>query len=964
MSDLFRSIQTALADRYQLERELGRGGMATVFLARDLKHPRHVAIKVLRPELAGVMTRGRFLREIRISAELAHPHILPLLDSGTIPPSDDFPALPFYTMPFVEGESLRDRLTREQQLPIDEAIQIAGEVAAALGYAHTHDVVHRDIKPENILLMDGHAVVADFGIARAIKEAVDPEAVTSAGIVIGTPAYMSPEQAAGKADLDGRSDIYSLGCVVYEMLGGEPPFTGASPQAVLARHRMDHAPSLRTLRTSVPDSVEQAVMRALEKSPADRFASAAQFAEALRNPTSTGDSARAGPARTRRRVLIGLTAVLLALLGWRVAESLKFLGDPNKVVVFPLGETPADAAQEGTGAAVAWMIGTALEYTEPLRWIDGQPLLDARQRGDAEAPTAAEARRITQAAGARWYLDGTVVRQGDSATVVLRLNDARGDSVVGRASATRVVPEAAQAGLAAVIQLLPRLLAPGQRMADLAALADRRPAAVALWLQGEREYRSFNFAKALEYAQRALGEDSALAVAAIRGAQAANWLNDMEETSALSGVALRNLPLLPGRMAPFVRGLDAYGTGQADSAVYWLTQAIQASPQWTEAHMALGEVYYHLLPSTEGRLDSLAAIELKAAATDSGLSPVRFHLAELAIRSGDTTRAKEALEDFLRLAQSDASAEERTELELMLGCARGGRKGVEWTKVAAVDPLGVLRAGTMLAGGGAFPGCAEDAFRAVFDIASGSLGDRWGAFLGLQGLLAAEGRTSELRALIDAAIAAGLTLADQLYVLDALAGVGVEQEATAVGALTSRDRSGKAYPFSLWLAGEWGTETGDSAATNAMRDSLAARAAQLNNPAVARFAQALAARMALLRGDTAAAIAGLRPALGAGRREHLDWDLGEPLASDRLLLAELLLARGQLREAISAAAIFDHQAPIVFLPYLPASLELRRRAALALGQKDEARKYESRLAALGRDTQLGSDSPTSTPEGP
>ena len=207
MSDLFRSLQTALADRYQLERELGHGGMATVYLARDLKHTRRVALKVLRPELAGVLARERFLREIRISSEFSHPHILPLLDSGTLPASAGFPGLPFYTMPVIEGESLRDRLARDRQLPLEDALGIAREVAAALAYAHAHGVVHRDVKPENILLTAGHAVVADFGIARAIQEAADPEALTSAGLVVGTPAYRSPDQAAGETSLDGRSDL-------------------------------------------------------------------------------------------------------------------------------------------------------------------------------------------------------------------------------------------------------------------------------------------------------------------------------------------------------------------------------------------------------------------------------------------------------------------------------------------------------------------------------------------------------------------------------------------------------------------------------------------------------------------------------------------------------------------------------------------------------------------------------------
>ncbi len=285
MADERERLTGALADRYRLERELGRGGMATVYLAEDLKHHREVAVKVLRAELAAALGPERFLREIEISARLHHPHILPLYDSG------EAEGFLFYVMPYVEGESLRDRLTREKQLPLDDALQIAREVADALSFAHSHGVVHRDIKPENVLLESGHAVVADFGIAKAIS-AAGSERLTETGIAVGTPAYMSPEQAFGEEHLDGRSDIYALGCVLYEMLGGDPPFTGSSAQAILARKVVDQIPSLRTVRETVPFTVERAVRKALARAPADRFATATQFAEALKE-TAAHDSSTA-----------------------------------------------------------------------------------------------------------------------------------------------------------------------------------------------------------------------------------------------------------------------------------------------------------------------------------------------------------------------------------------------------------------------------------------------------------------------------------------------------------------------------------------------------------------------------------------------------------------------------------------------------------------------------------------------
>ncbi|MFB3111384.1 MAG: protein kinase [Gemmatimonadales bacterium] len=273
MTDTFDSLKAALADRYVIERELGAGGMATVYLAVDGKHHRQVAVKVLRPELAAALGAERFLREIEIAAGLAHPHILPLYDSGE---ADGFL---YYVMPYVEGESLRDLITRERQLPVDQAVQIAREVADALASAHKRDVVHRDIKPENILLQEEHAVVADFGLARAIS-AAGGEQLTETGLAVGTPAYMSPEQASAD-ELDGRSDIYALGCVLYEMLAGVPPFTASTPQAVMARHAIDPVPSLSTVRATVPSVVEAAITKALAKVPADRFATAGEFAEAL-----------------------------------------------------------------------------------------------------------------------------------------------------------------------------------------------------------------------------------------------------------------------------------------------------------------------------------------------------------------------------------------------------------------------------------------------------------------------------------------------------------------------------------------------------------------------------------------------------------------------------------------------------------------------------------------------------------
>jgi len=325
VTDALGRLTAVLADRYVIERELGAGGMATVYLARDVRHDRQVALKVLRPELASILGAERFLSEIKTTANLQHPHILPLFDSG------EADGLVFYVMPYVEGESLHARLTREKQLPVEDAVRIAVEVADALAYAHRHGVVHRDIKPENIMLAGGHALVADFGIALAASRTGGGTRLTETGMSLGTPAYMAPEQAMGEKDITPRADIYALGCVLYEMLAGEPPFTGPTAQAIVAQVLTEAPRSLTLQRRTVPPHVEAAVERALEKLPADRFASAAQFAAALERPDAQTpgrtDARRSGApvvgARRGRVVAVSAAALAVAvaagwaLRGWR-----------------------------------------------------------------------------------------------------------------------------------------------------------------------------------------------------------------------------------------------------------------------------------------------------------------------------------------------------------------------------------------------------------------------------------------------------------------------------------------------------------------------------------------------------------------------------------------------------------------------------------------------------------------------
>jgi serine/threonine-protein kinase len=349
MSDTMPRLQRALADRYRVDRELGAGGMATVYLAHDLKHDRDVAIKVLHPDLGAALGGERFLSEIRTTARLQHPHILPLLDSG------EADGLLYYVMPLVTGETLRARLEREKQLPIADAVRIAREVASALDYAHRQAVVHRDIKPENILLHDGSALVADFGIALAVQSAGGAR-MTQTGLSLGTPQYMSPEQAMGERTIDARIDIYALGTVTYEMLTGAPPFTGASVQAIVARVLSSEAEPPSRVRSTIPAPVEQAVLTALAKLPADRQGSAAEFATALATPSAvqtsgeTARSAREARPRATTPLLAGAAAIAIVTAGatWMLARQTGDRAAPNDVVTrFTIEGRSAAQRQDG-----------------------------------------------------------------------------------------------------------------------------------------------------------------------------------------------------------------------------------------------------------------------------------------------------------------------------------------------------------------------------------------------------------------------------------------------------------------------------------------------------------------------------------------------------------------------------------------------------------------------------------------
>ncbi len=425
-------LKAAIAARYEIERELGHGAMATVYLARDLKHNREVAIKVLLADVGFALGPERFRREIDLASHLSHPHILPIYDSG------EAEGELYYVMPYVAGESLRARLNRERQLPLDEALRIACEVASALDHSHRHGIIHRDIKPENILLEDGQALVADFGIARAVS-AMGEEKLTSTGVSLGTPTYMSPEQGMADPNLDGRTDIYSLGCVLYEMLAGQPPFTGRTTQALIARHSLDQVPSLSIVRQTIPEEVEEAVMIALAKVPADRFATAGEFADALKACQQTGartvrrtgrrTGARKRPKQRSWLAIAGSVAVIALVITGAAWAGKSFLRGrtafanvgtpqfrPQRVAVLYFKDLSPDKRLGYLADGLTESLTDELSQVKALDVISSGGI--AQFRGKDVSRDS-----IAHALEAGTLIDGSVAPEGDRVRVTLRLVD-------------------------------------------------------------------------------------------------------------------------------------------------------------------------------------------------------------------------------------------------------------------------------------------------------------------------------------------------------------------------------------------------------------------------------------------------------------------------------------------------------------------------------------------------------------
>jgi eukaryotic-like serine/threonine-protein kinase len=658
----------ALRDRYLLERELGRGGMATVYLARDLRHDRLVALKVLHQELTHALGPERFLREIKVAARLQHPHILPVFDSGTAQSPGSAVESLWFTMPYVAGESLRNRLVREPQLPLRDAVRIALEVADALGYAHGQGLVHRDVKPENILLSGDHCVLADFGVAQAL-DAAGGERLTETGISVGTPAYMSPEQASAERRLDGRSDIYSLGCVLYEMLAGDPPFTGRTAQAIIARRLSGPVPRLRTLR-DVPESVEEVVAKALARSPADRFVDTAQFAQALQTavgaqPAVPTEPARAGHPAFRRRILLAAAGALVtvgALLGlyrgFGRAPEVKLDRNLLAIAPFDVLDPSLQLWREGLGD----ILSRSLDGAGPLRTVSPTVAL-RRWKGRADLASAEALGRRT---GAGLVVFGSVVPKGRDSVIlragVLDAASGSGSREVEVSGESARIGELADSLGIRILQALGLSRAIGS--VRQVSMGSRSLPALKAFLQGEQFYRRGLWDSALARYDQAIATDSGFALALGRMNRVLTWhpptagayLPGEEYAKRATlynhGLSPRESLLIVADSFYFAAGVATDPTAFVGFQFRWLRaleEAVRRYPGDPEAWYVLGETRMHA-PFPIGTPPATTFETFShSIALDSGFAPAYEHMPDLALHLGRPELARRFAAAYVRL---------------------------------------------------------------------------------------------------------------------------------------------------------------------------------------------------------------------------------------------------------------------------------------------------------------------------
>ncbi len=640
MVDLLTRLQAALGDRYPIERELGRGGMATVYLARDVRHGRFVAVKVFRPEVAAALGPERFLREIAVAARLQHPHILPLHDSGEVS------GLLYYVMPYVEGESLRGRLDRERQLPIDDALRIAREIAGALSYAHSQDVLHRDVKPENILLAGAEAVVADFGIARAMT-AAGGDALTATGITVGTPAYMSPEQAAGES-LDGRSDVYSLGCVLYEMLAGQPPFTGPTAQAINARRWTEPVPPLRTVRETVPTDLEQVIDKALAKVPADRFATAAQFADALEAVLRLRPRSVAPGTRRRMVVTVAVAAVVavgvaFVFRGRWVAGAV--LPSAATIAVVPFVPVVEDTGLERLGRELVVTVSASLDGVGGIHTTEAITVLAQTPQGKTGPPP--KGAELARSLGARSVLEGTLLRSGREVRVDVTLFDVESGTALAHGTVAGGADDIAGLTDSVTLAVLRQVWQRGRLpVPSLAAITTRSIPGLRAYVEGEQALARGEFAEAVGAFNRAFAADSSFWFAYWRSVYPRDYEGTRPDSAAIAALVAHR-DKLPAADRLLIEA--AFLAGTMGERLALLREVTRRFPTYWPGWYDYGNFLVHWTPYLGTTVaDARAALE-RTVELNPEFASAWEHLLWITVRQRDATgagRALRALEGF------------------------------------------------------------------------------------------------------------------------------------------------------------------------------------------------------------------------------------------------------------------------------------------------------------------------------
>ena len=930
--DQLDRLRDALASRYRLDGEIGHGGMAVVYHARDLQHGRDVAIKVVRPELAVGLGTERFLREIHIAAAFQHPHILPVHDSGSAD------GLLYYVMPYVAGESLCDRLQRERQLPLIDALRIAYEVADALSYAHAHGVVHRDIKPGNIMLSgyppasnaDGwHAVVADFGLARAVL-AAGGERLTGTGCVVGTPEYMSPEQASGDETLDGRSDVYSLACVLYEMLSGEPPFTGRTAQIVVARHCQDAPPSVRVVRPDLPRGIEGVLKTALAKVPADRYATAHAFGE--RVDPAVWRERQPAPARRWRPQVIGtaLATFLIVLAAAALAAKLRRAASEPAipgvgVMVLPFKLLGARAATPPPH----------LLFTDALDWIPGVHAIDgtslAPAPGDVPAKSLGDLLQGARRAGAGYLVTGAILWEGSGVSVDLyststgeriahnadTVSGARLDGAVGRLALKSFGVLANREGLNL-----------GGRRAVLASTSSI--VAAGHLLRGQTKFWQEDYASAAAEFRAAVEADSGCGLAYQRLGVAETWNHDYPAALVALDAGLAHRDRLEPRWVNLLEAQRYYVLGLGDSAIAAFQDVVLDDRAEIDGWLGLGEALVHFAGFTgHSALDARPAFE-RVATLDTTFAPIYDHLIDLSVYAGE----ERAAWTYLARLSPDNPLRVGKAATVALRFGRPRDRAAALAQLRSADREVLSEEIIFWMHGGFDLGLADSA--AGYLMGSDRTPDdrRRGAQYRLIARIG-QGRLPE--ALRVWSSTAGAYPFDPWIVQAYLAGYPVREVAEPMFAWARAQLAqGGALDFNRppWDEVRQGFEAlvhrasleGDSAEVlDLLRRIKRGPSPEPTEPSPGALRASLEARLALLAGDTASAIASLRQSLS---RIAEIYTANHPLmamAPQRLLLSELAAKRGDSVEAGRWRDSFSNSWSVADVLYLARLGRLRPR---------------------------------------